>query len=346
MRRSDRAGGAVRCRRKQRTEGRAVSTTHSGPTRRRLVQTSEGSSSASFGAVEWGLLAATAIIWGSSFLFIEIGVQSFRPGVVALARVALGAATVALVPRARRAVDRQDLPRIALLGVVWMAVPFVLFPMAQQWIDSAVAGMLNGAVPLTSTVIAALLLRRMPGSTQLAGLAIGFAGVVAIAVPQVQAGSSTALGAALILAAICLYGLGLNMAVPLQQRYGALPVLLRSQLAALVLLVPYGLWQVPGSQWSPGAALAMIPLGSLGTGLAFVAMVTLAGRTGATRASIAIYFTPIVAIALGAVFLGERVAPVALAGVALVIAGAWLTSRSEHRRTPVPPAPASGTAPH
>jgi drug/metabolite transporter (DMT)-like permease len=311
-----------------------VSATSQQVRRPRLVQTAEGTRAESFGPVEWGMLAATALIWGSSFLFIEIGVEAFRPGVVALARVALGAATVALVPKARPPVARQDLPRIALLGVVWMSIPFVLFPMAQQWIDSAVAGMLNGAVPLTSTVIATLLLRRMPGGKQLVGLGIGFLGVVAIAAPQVQAGSDTALGAILILTAIWLYGLGLNMAVPLQQRYGALPVLLRSQVAALVLLVPYGLWQVPGSQWSLASALAMVPLGALGTGLAFVAMVNLAGRVGATRGSIAIYFTPVVAIALGVVFRDERVGAIGLAGVVLVIVGAWLTSRRERRMTP------------
>jgi drug/metabolite transporter (DMT)-like permease len=304
------------------------------------VQTAEGSSAASFGPLDWSLLAAAAVIWGSSFLLIDIGLEAFRPGVVALARVALGAATVALVPRARLPVAREDLPRIALLGVVWMAVPFVLFPLAQQWIDSAVAGMLNGAVPLTSAVVATVLLRRLPGTLQLAGLAIGFAGVVAIAWPQVRGGSTTALGAGLILVAICLYGLGLNMAVPLQQRYGALPVLLRSQLAALVPLVPFGLWQVPASHWSPGAALAMVPLGALGTGLAFVAMVNLAGRAGAARGSIAIYFTPIVAIVLGMVFRDERVAPVAVAGVVCVLAGAWLTSRRERRATPLPVEPA------
>lgn len=300
--------------------------------RPRLVETSEGSRAESFGPVEWSLLAAVALVWGSSFLFIEIGLEAFRPGVVALARVALGAATIAVIPGARQPVERQDLPRIALLGVVWMSIPFVLFPTAQQWIDSAVAGMLNGAVPLTSTVIATLLLRRTPGPKQLAGLGIGFLGVVAITAPQVQGGRSTTLGAALILAAICLYGLGLNMAVPLQQRYGALPVLLRSQIAALVLLVPFGLWHMPGSQWSLGSALAMVPLGALGTGLAFVAMVNLAGRAGATRGSIAIYFTPIVAIGLGVLFRDERVAALALVGALLVIAGAWLTSRRERHR--------------
>jgi drug/metabolite transporter (DMT)-like permease len=73
----------------------------------------------------------------------------------------------------------------------------------------------------------------------------------------------------------------------------------------------------------------MVPLGVLGTGLAFSLMANLAGRVGAPRASIAIYFLPLVAIVLGTLFLGETVAPVALAGVGLVLLGAWITSRRE-----------------
>lgn len=214
-----------------------------------------------------------------------------------------------------------------------MTIPFVLFPVAQQRIDSSVAGMLNGAVPLTSTLVATMLLRRAPGRIQMAGLAIGFGGVVAIASPQFEAGPDTAVGAMLILVAISLYGLGLNIAVPLQQRYGALPVLLRAQVVALCVLAPFGLTQISASRWSVASVLAMVPLGALGTGLAFVAMVTLAGRAGASRGSIAICFTPIIAIALGVVFRGEQVAPLALVGVALVIAGAWLTSRRERLTT-------------
>jgi drug/metabolite transporter (DMT)-like permease len=299
------------------------------PRRRQLLTTAAGTRSDAFGPAEWGLLAAIASVWGSSFLFMEIGLDAFRPGVVTLARIGLGAATLALFRRARRPVDRADLPAIALLGVVWMALPLLLFPLAQQWIDSAVAGMLNGAVPLTTALVAALLLRRLPGSRQLAGIAIGFAGVVAISLPNLQGASATALGTLLVLVAVSLYGLAANLAVPLQQRYGALPVLLRVQLVALLLVTPVGLWQLPGSSWSWPSAVAMLPLGMLGTGLAFVAMTVLVGRAGATRGSVSIYFVPVVAIVLGVVFRGEQVAPIALAGTALVLAGAWLTSRRE-----------------
>ena len=298
--------------------------------RRRLLEAGSGSRSEAFGAGEWLLLAAIAVIWGSSFLFIDLGLEAFRPGVIALARVVLGAAALALIPASRRAVDREDMPRVALLGLVWMAGPLVLFPVAQQWIDSSVAGMLNGAVPLFGAAWAVVLLRRPLGRTQTLGLVVGFAGVVAISWPEVRGSRATTLGAALVVLAVLLYGLSVNLAVPLQQRYGALPVLFRAQLAALVPLVPFGLWSLPGSSFDPGAALAMLPLGILGTGLAFALMTTLVGRVGGPRGAVATYFIPVVAIALGVAFLDERVAPAALLGTALVLGGAWLTSRSEH----------------
>lgn len=305
-------------------------TTENGPRPSgRLPSTSVGTNREAFSGIEWALLASVALIWGSSFLFIAIGLEAFRPGVITLARIGLGAMTLALVRRARAPIERQDLARVALLGIIWIGIPLSIFPIAQQWIDSSVAGMLNGAVPITSAVFATILLGRLPGWRQLVGIAVGFLGVVAISLPELTDSSSTALGAALVLLAIVLYGLATNVAVPLQQRYGALPVLFRAQLVALVVVVPYGLVEIPGSTWSWSAAAAMVPLGVLGTALAFVFMATLVGRVGGPRGAIAIYFLPVVAIVLGVMFRNETVAPLALVGVALVIVGAWAASRRE-----------------
>jgi drug/metabolite transporter (DMT)-like permease len=296
---------------------------------RRLLEAGRGSRTEAFGAQEWLLLSGIAVIWGSSFLFIDIGLEALRPGVIALARLGLGVAALALFPAARRPVDRQDLPQVAFLGLIWAGLPLILFPVAQQWIDSSVAGMLNGAVPLFGAAWAVVLLRRPLGRAQTLGLLVGFAGVVAISWPEVEGSRATTLGAGLVVLAVVCYGLAVNLAVPLQQRHGALPVLLRAQLAALLLLVPFGLWSLPGSRLAWGPVLAMLPLGLLGTGLAFVLMTTLVGRVGGPRGAVATYFIPVVAIALGVAFLDERVAPVALLGTALVLVGAWLTSRRE-----------------
>lgn len=294
-----------------------------------LPSTATGTNRDAFGVAEWGLLAAIAVIWGSSFLFMAIGLEAFRPGVITLARVGLGAVTLALVPRARRPVDRDDLGRVALLGMIWIGIPLSIFPIAQQWIDSAVAGMLNGAVPITSALWATLLLGALPGWRQSVGIAVGFLGVVAISLPEMIDSAATAVGTALVIGAIVLYGLATNVAVPLQQKYGALPVLLRAQAVALALVLPYGLAQIPGSTWSWSAAAAMVPLGALGTAIAFVLMTTLVGRVGGPRGAIAIYFVPVVAMILGIVFRGESIAPIAVLGVALVLAGAWIASRRE-----------------
>ena len=305
--------------------------------RRHLLETGGGTLTDAFGAREWAILAAVATIWGSSFLFIAIGLEAFEPGVVALARVLLGALALGLVPRARKPLPREDLLRIALLGTLWMGIPLLLFPIAQQWIDSSVAGMINAAVPITTAAWATALLRRLPGPRQLVGIAVGFLGIVAIFVPELRGSSATALGAVLVGVAVVLYGLSANLAVPLQQRHGALPVLWRAQLVATAIVAPFGLWQLPASTWSWRAALAMVPLGVLGTGLAFVLMTTLVGRVGGPRGSIAIYFTPIVAMALGVMVLGETVEPIAIAGTVLVLLGAWVTSRREGP-TATPPA--------
>ena len=305
--------------------------------RQRLLQTASGTRLEAFGPAEWGLLAVIATIWGSSFVLMEIGLEAFEPGLVSLLRVGLGALALLAVPRARRtSVAAADWPRVALLGVVWMGVPLLLFPHAQQWIDSSVAGMINGAMPLTVAAWSVVLLGRLPGRAQAVGLLVGFAGIVAISLPELPLGrlatsgtTLTALGTGLVFLATVLYGLAANIAVPLQQRYGSLAVLLRAQAVALVVIAPFGLAALPGSRFALGPALAMVPLGVLGTGLAFVLMATLVGRVGGPRGSIAIYFVPVVAMVLGVLALGEAIHPLAIAGTGLVLIGAWRTSRRE-----------------
>jgi drug/metabolite transporter (DMT)-like permease len=300
----------------------------------RIITTARGTRAEAFGPTEWGLLAAIAAIWGSSFLWIAIGLESFRPGLITVLRIGLGAAALVLFPKARTPVAREDWPRIVLLALLWVAIPLLLFPVAQDLgISSSVAGMLNGAMPLFAALFAALLLRQAPAARQALGLVVGFGGVVLVSLPALQGASATAIGAGLLILATALYGLSANVAVPLQQKYGALPVIFRAQVVALVAVLPFGLWSLPGSRFSWQAILAMLVLGILGTGLAFVAMAVLVGRAGATRGAVAIYFIPVVALILGVSVRGENVSPVSLLGVVLVILGAVLTSRRE--RSPV-----------
>jgi drug/metabolite transporter (DMT)-like permease len=294
-----------------------------------LPATASGTNVHAYTLLDWGLLAGIALIWGSSFLFMEVGLRAFEPGVITLARVGLGAATLVLFTKARAGVEREDWPRIAVLGVVWIAIPLLIFPVAQQWISSSVTGMINGAMPVFTVLWATYLMRKLPGWRQLLGIALGFGGMLLVFAPELQAGADELLGASLVVVAVAFYGLAANLSVPLSQKYGPLPVVFRAQLVALVIVAPVGLLQLSGSTWSAEAALAMVPLGILGTGAAFVLMATLTARVGGPRASVAIYFLPVVAIVLGVLVLGETVAPIAIAGVLLVMAGAWIASRRE-----------------
>ena len=160
---------------------------------------------------------------------------------------------------------------------------------------------------------------------------LGFVGIAAIALPSVGEGSSEALGVGLALMATVCYGVAINIAAPLSQRYGALPVMARMLALASVWTAPMGLLGVRGSAFAWSSIAAVMSLGILGTGIAFVLMGRLVSRVGSTRASFATYLIPVVALVLGVIFRNDPVHPLSIVGVALVIVGAVLASRKERR---------------
>jgi drug/metabolite transporter (DMT)-like permease len=279
-----------------------------------------------FAGRDWLMLAGVVFTWGPSFLLIEIGVEHLAPALVAFGRIAFGAATLSLFPAARRPVNRADWPLIALLGLIWLAIPFLLFPLAQQWIDSSLAGMINAATPLFTALVAAFVVKQLPSRLQGLGLVVGFLGVMAVSLPSVEGGSNAA-GVGLVLLATVLYGFAFNLLADLQRRNGALAVIWRSEVVAAILLLPVGIIGLSNSELVWSSVLAVVALGCLGTALAFFWFTALIGRVGSTRAALALYFIPIVAIALGTALNDESVHPAALLGTALVLAGAYMTSR-------------------
>lgn len=296
---------------------------------RGVLSTSVGTHRGAFTALDWGLFAAIGGIWGSSFLFIAIGLDSFEPGLITWLRVLFGAATLWLLPASRTPIAREDRARLVALSFLWVGVPFTLFPLAQQWISSGLTGLLNGSLPIFATTIGALMLHRLPGRAQTIGLIVGFAGVAAIAAPSLAEGSNEALGVVLVLGAVGCYGVAINIAAPLTQRYGSLPVMNRMLALAVLWTAPLGIAGLTRSSFAWGSLAAIAALGALGTGLAFVLMGRLVSRVGSSRASFATYLIPVVALVLGAVFLHETVQALSIVGIGLVIAGALLASRKE-----------------
>jgi len=284
-----------------------------------------------FQPLDWVLFVLPGLIWGSSFFLIAIGLESMSPGLITPLRVLLGFATLSFLPASRAPVPRDAWPRIALLGVLWLAVPLTLFPYAEQHVSSSVTGMLNGGMPVFALLVASTIHRRLPSRGQVSGILVGLVGVVLIALPTIGEGSSSASGVAMILVAVVMYGFAINVAAPLQRSHGALPVLWRAEMVALVLLAPLGVASLDESDFAWRSALAVLVLGVLGTAVAHALAATLAGRAGATRASATTYVMPVVSLSLGTVVGGEHVAVLAIVGSGLTLAGAAILGRSAAR---------------
>lgn len=282
-----------------------------------------------FSPTDWILFAALGLVWGASFLLIKIGLDVFHPGLITWARVGLGALALVALPSARRTIEKVDRPRLVVLSVVWVGIPFTLFPLAEEHINSAVTGLLNGATPFFAGLIAALFFGRTPRGWQRLGIIVGFAGILLVSVGSSAEGGTAVFGVLMVLVATLCYGVATNLAGPLQHKYGSVPIMAQMLVLGTVWTAPFGLYGMArsGFAWGPGLAIAV--LGVVGTGLAFSMMASLVGNVGGPRASFITYLIPVVSLFLGWAFLSESVAPLALAGVVLVLVAAVLASRRE-----------------
>jgi drug/metabolite transporter (DMT)-like permease len=275
-------------------------------------------------STDWLLVAAPGIIWGASFLFIAEGLKSVAPNGITFIRIFIGFATLALFPGARKPIERSAWAGIAVLGVLWFAFPLSMFPFAEQHVSSALTGMLNAVTPLFAAIVAAIIARKLPSSRVAFGVLTGIFGSVLIALPSFHEGRSSALGVVLILFACASYGFALNLARPLQQKYGALPVIWRALGIAALVTAPLGLPEVATATWKTGPLFSLLTLGVAGTGVAFVLIGMAAGRVGATRASAAAFLIPPISLLLGVAMRGEHVALLSIIGSVICIAGAWI----------------------
>ena len=281
------------------------------------------------GMADWLLLVGPGLIWGASFLFIAEGLQSVGPNGLTFARILVGFVVLGLVPSARRPIPRADRGKVLLLGLIWLALPLSMFPLAEQRVSSALTGMMNGANPLFVAIVAAAFSRRLPGRDVLVGLGVGLAGTVLVALPSLTLGGSSLVGVLLILTGVTCYGFALNLARPLQLRNGALPVIWRAQAWALLMTAPLGVPELLRAHWTPGPLLSVLALGALGTGVAYVLLAVAAGRMGATRAAATTFLIPGVALLLGWLVRGEHVATLSIVGGAVCVGGAWLMRRAQ-----------------
>jgi drug/metabolite transporter (DMT)-like permease len=291
------------------------------------------------------MVVALAAIWGSSYLFIKVGIDGgLSPAFISFARLALGA--LVLIPVAARSGALHGLRgqgrTVAFLGAVQLAVPFLLITIGERWISSSLAGILVASAPI---FIALLALRidndERSAGAQLVGIGTGIAGVTLLLGVDVGTGGLELIGALLVLVASFAYAVG---ALALKRRMGDVqPVAWAAgavSAGAAYLLVP-AIATFPSAAPSPGAAAALLALGIGGTGVAFLLYYTLIGQVGAARASVVAYLAPGFAVLYGVTLRGEVVTTWTLVGLALVLGGSWLASRRPKERRLVRPVPAA-----
>ena len=278
-----------------------------------------------------GLLA---LIWGSAFLWIKLADRGFSPVEVTLARLALGAAVLFAIVLARR----EKIPRqgrlwahIVVAALFANAVPYLLFAVAEQTVNSSTAGIINATTPLW-TVLLALAVRHQKTVTnwQAAGLFVGFIGAVLIFTPWSTAAGLTSAGALECLAASVSYAVSYVYMDKFLARRGIGPVVLSAcQLgaAAVMLAIALAVTGVRTPHVTVVSVAAIAVLGVVGTGFAYVLNYQVITSEGATVASTVTYLLPVVAIFLGVVVLSETITVSALVGIALVLAGVALTRR-------------------
>lgn len=294
----------------------------------------------------WIRVGLLALLWGSTFLWTELALRGLSPVQVTLARSALGA--LVLTAACHRAGHR--LPRgravwrhVLVASFFCNALPFSLFSLGQQYVDSGPAGVLNATSPLWALVIGLLLgTERGLRPLRLAGLLLGFAGTVLIFAPWQQAGS-TSWGAAAILAAAASYAVAFAyMGRHLVGRGIPTIALSSSQLVAATgwaaLALPAGGLEPP----HPDALTlaATVVLGVLTTGVTFHLTYLIIADEGAVDAATVGYLLPVVSVALGALVLGERPGLRVFAGMAVVLCGVALTRRRKPTPAPTQPLPA------
>ena len=294
---------------------------------RALADSVEGTSEGDFRLIDWGQLAAVALIFGSAFLWIALALRSISPGTLSFGRVVMGAAAVSVLPAARCSVRRVDWPRLGLASLVGIAAPVFLFALAEERIPSALAGMLVSAIPIMTAAVAAIETRRWPTRNRLTGLAVGFVGIVLLVAPDLSSGGAEAVGVVMVLTAVLAYAIASTLYAPLQQTYGALRVTLWLLILSSVLLLPLGVLGLSDSSIEPLSATALVILGVVGTGAVGVLYIGLVGRVGAVRSSIAGYLIPIVALLLGVIFLSEQIEWMQAGGVLVALAGGYIVSR-------------------
>ncbi len=268
-------------------------------------------------------------IWGCSFIFIKGGLEFLTPFGVAFVRCTLGAITLYLYARFKKIElpqDRKTLFHIWVVCLLLNVFPGIFFALAETKVTSILAGIINAVTPLM-TLLAILMVNRAekPKQSQIFGLIIGFTGVLIVLGVWKGLGDNPWWAVAILLLAVTCYG----FSFPYTRRF-VMPIGLRTEaivaqqlILASITLLPFYLFDgIAKDQYRPGPVLSMVALGIFGSGFAYLWNFRVMEIAGSAIASSVTYLTPVVAVAVGILFLNEKITWNEPVGAVVVLLGA------------------------
>ena len=281
---------------------------------------------------------ALGVVWGCSFIFIKLGLEFLTPFGVAFVRCALGAITLLIVVKIKKIKlpsDKSTWRKLWILAMLLNVIPGILFAYAEVHVTSVLAGIINATTPLATLIVMLIAFREERLKVeQIIGIIIGAIGVMVVLGIWQGVGENQLTGVIALLIAVTCYGISFPYTVR-----NIIPLGLKPEAAATtqlvmaaITLLPFYLYDgISQDNYRPASLLAMLALGILGSGVAYIWNFSIIAAAGSSIASSVTYLTPVVAIIVGWVFLGEALSWFEPVGALLVIIGA-ATSQGRFNR--------------
>ena len=281
---------------------------------------------------------ALGVVWGCSFIFIKLGLEFLTPFGVAFVRCALGAITLLIVVKIKKIKlpsDKSTWRKLWILAMLLNVIPGILFAYAEVYVTSVLAGIINATTPLATVIVMLIAFREERLKVeQIIGIIIGAIGVMVVLGIWQGVGENQLTGVIALLIAVTCYGISFPYTVR-----NIIPLGLKPEAAATtqlvmaaITLLPFYLYDgISQDNYRPATLFAMLALGILGSGVAYIWNFSIIAAAGSSIASSVTYLTPVVAIIGGWVFLGEALSWFEPVGALLVIIGA-ATSQGRFNR--------------
>lgn len=282
------------------------------------------------------LLILLASLWGPSFLFIKIAVEEVPPVMLAALRIGIAAIilnVLLILRRERLPTGRNFWKKTFIAGLFAQAIPFVLINWGEQYVDSSLASILNGLVPLFTIIIAHfLIVEERLTNQKIVGVLLGFAGLIVLVTPSLSKGVEGSFwGILSITAAAVSYGIGLSYIRKHFTNAPSFKAAAAQLFSVTIYLVPLAFIAYP--EFSLGAVSysalgSILVLALFGTAIAFIVYFKLIERSSAGYASLVTYLMPIYGVLLGVIFLNERVSLWMIVGALLILFGIRVTKKT------------------